>query len=151
MILLRLQEHWRIRRSEWLLSLAVLSLGLAWGAHPAMFDLPTFSAMRAWLKPQGWATLAIAVGLVRVAVLYVNGFWRASPHFRAAGAFLSGFVWTSLFLATLASDALGVGVAIWPLFFFFDALSAIDAASDARVSDLKAKQKKVGRHAASGN
>jgi hypothetical protein len=147
MITLKLEEHWRIRRAEWLLALSVLSLGIAWALHPAMFELPNFSAMRSMMSPGTWAAVALAIGLVRVSVLYVNGFWRASPHFRAVAAFLSGFLWTSLFMATLASDALGVGVAIWPLFFFFDALSAVDAAADARVSDIRAKENKLGaRH-----
>jgi hypothetical protein len=147
MILLRWQEHWRVRRSEWLLALAVLFLGLAWGLRPEMFALATFSAMRAIMSPQAWAAAALLTGAVRAAALYINGFWRASPHLRAATAFLSGFLWMSLFMATLAADALGVGVALWPLFFFFDALSAVDAAADARVADLRAKENKLGARA----
>jgi hypothetical protein len=141
MIKLSFEQHWRVRRSEWLLSLAVLLLGMLWGAHPQIFQLQTFSAMRGMLAPATWAAIGMAIGLARVTVLYVNGVWHASPHMRAGAAFCSGFLWTALFLAALASDELGVGVVLWPLFFFFDALSAVDAAADARASDLKTNKR----------
>lgn len=140
--LTRLQQHWRSRQTEWMLSFIVLFIGIDWLANPAIFSLPNYATMRIWMTPFEWGACATLVGLLRVAALYINGFWRASPHLRVLGAFLSIFFWTALFLAALQAPLRGVTAAIWLVCFVFDVLAAVYAAGDARIADDKAKAKR---------
>jgi hypothetical protein len=141
MITIRLSNHWRIRRSEWLLALCTLALGAVYLTVPGLFDPKWFTTMRAIMPQQYWGWLALSIGVIRLAVLFINGAWRASPHLRCLGAQVSCALWMSLFVSTVSSAAIVQSVGFWPLFFFFDALSAVDAAGDARAADEQAWSK----------
>lgn len=139
MIHVRLSAHWRIRRSEWLLSLCTLALGLVYLTVPALFEPRFFSTMLAIMPQRAWGVLAAVVGALRLVMLLINGAWRASPHLRCLGAQLSCGLWMVLFVSAISASALVQSVGFWLLFFCFDAFSAVDAAGDARMADERAR------------
>jgi hypothetical protein len=143
MIHVKLSSHWRVRRSEWLLSLCTLTLGIVYLNVPGLFDPRYFGMMMALMPQRGWGVLATGVGLFRMTLLLINGAWRASPHGRVLGAQVSCFMWSMLFMSAIAADRIVQSVGFWLLFFVFDAFSAVDAAGDARMADEKARSARL--------
>jgi hypothetical protein len=142
MILVRLSTTWPYRRSEWMLALITLAVGIVWGVNAPLFEQPNYTTMRRVMDREAWAAWALVVGAVRLTALYINGAWRPSPHFRALGSFLTCFLWMSLFLGAASAEVVAVTVGIWPIFFLFDAFAVLDAAKDARIADDKARREK---------
>jgi hypothetical protein len=143
MIRVRLSSHWRIRRSEWLLSLCILSLGIVYLNVPGLFEPQYFAMMMAFMPQRDWGILATCVGLFRLTLLLINGAWRASPHGRALGAQVSCFMWAMLFVSAVGAEKTVQSVGFWLIFFIFDAFSAVDAAGDARMADEKARAARI--------
>lgn len=144
MILVRFAHSWPLRRSEWMLALITLGIGVVYAFDMPLFDLPNYATMKRMMPQTWWAAVALVVGSARLGALYINGAWRPSPHFRAAGSFLSCLLWLTLFLGAVSAPIYGVTVIIWPVFLLFDATSFLDAVRDARVSDDKARLLKRG-------
>lgn len=143
MIKVSLGDHWRIRRSEWMLSLCTLSLGLVWLTRPGLMLPQYFALMLSLWAQDAWGQVAAALGLFRLAMLLINGAWRASPHLRILGALASIALWLALLLNALAASAPVQSVGFWAIFFGFDMFSIIDAAGDARMADEKARENKM--------
>lgn len=139
MIHVRLSSHWRVRRSEWLLALCTLSLGIVYLNVPGLFEPRYFATMLALMPQRQWGTLAALIGLARLTMLLINGAWRASPHLRALGAQASCLLWATLFISAIAAQSTVQSVGFWLIFFVFDAFSAVDAAGDARLADERAR------------
>lgn len=140
-MLVSLREHFRIRVTDWLLSAILFSWGfcLIW-TSPAVWALPTFTGL-ARIAPQCvWAAAATIIGVGRLSALFINGALRRSPHARAAGAFLSCFIWVQLTLGMIGADWAGPGIGIFPWLALADAFNVIRATADARASDERAKQ-----------
>jgi hypothetical protein len=148
MIHVRLSSHWRVRRSEWLLALAVTMIGIAYLRIPNLFEPRYFGTMLSVMPQHEWGWTATTIGTVRLVLLLINGAWRASPHGRTAGALLSCAFWMMLFMSAISAESTVQSVGLWLLFFVFDAFSAIDAAGDARMADEKAR---ASRDARNGN
>lgn len=139
MIHVRLSSHWRARRSEWLLALCTVALGIVYLNVRGLFEPRYFATMLSIMSQRAWGIVAVCVGSLRLTLLLINGAWRASPHGRALGAQLSCGLWLVLFLSAITAEKTVQSVGFWLLFFVFDALSAIDAAGDARMADEKAR------------
>jgi hypothetical protein len=122
-----------------MLSLCTLALGTAYLFIPGLFTERYFGTMMNLMPQKAWGIAAASVGGFRLVLLLINGAWRASPHLRALGAQLSCFLWIMLFMSAISAQALVQSVFFWPLFFVFDAFSAVDAAGDARLADEKAR------------
>lgn len=133
-VTLRFGEHFRIRRSEWLLACCMVALGLAYLLSPGMFESPYFSTMASIMPQKAWGTVVLSTGIMRLVMLWINGSWHVSPYFRAAGCILAGFLWLVLFVSFATSDGLVQSVGLWLTFFAFDCCAAHDAAADARAS-----------------
>lgn len=151
MIRIRISDRWRIRRSEWMLSLCTLAIGLVYLYIPGLFQPRWFSPMLAIASQQAWGVGAVSIGGLRIALLLINGAWRASPHLRCIGAQMSCVLWLTLFVTAISADGLVQSVGFWALFFFFDALSAMDAAGDARMADEKARATRARARDAGGS
>lgn len=133
-VTVRFGEHFRIRRSEWMLACCMVALGLAYLLSPGMFESPYFSTMAGIMPQKAWGTVVTSTGLMRLVMLWINGSWHVSPYFRAAGAMIAAFLWLTLFVSFATSDGLVQSVGLWLTFFAFDCCAAYDAAGDARGS-----------------
>lgn len=134
-----LRDSLRYRRSEWALA-AIMAFG--WGVV-LLLPAQTFSnsvgysAMAQWASEETWGQICLAIGLVRLGVLYVNGRWRRCSHARMVVAFLSAFVWATITLGLLKSGITSPGLIIYPLFLLMEFHTIYEAGSDARVADEK--------------
>lgn len=140
-MLISLHEHFKIRLTDWLLSAILFSWGMAlFAVNPQVWTLPPFSGLRAWESSQVvWASAATGIGAVRLALLFINGALRRSPHLRAIGAFLSVFVWVQLSFGIMFGDVIGPGIAIFPWLALTDVFNVYRAMGDARCSDDRAR------------
>ncbi len=117
-----------------------------WGIRVAqpgvMFTGPSFTQMERLLTERSWGMLAIAIGLLRLLALLVNGtfhdrLWysRWSPHIRAGMSFLSVFVWTMIAIGLYQSGVNTTGLSIYPYLAAFDIWNAVRAGQDAAKMD----------------
>lgn len=142
-MLVSLHEQFPVRVTDWLLSAILLSWGVAlFSVSPAVWNLPTFSGLSVIATQLTWAATATFIGLGRVAALFINGAVRRSPHARALGAGLSIFIWVQLSLGVVFSDQIGPGIAIFPWLALADMLNVYRACNDAKVSDIKARDRR---------
>lgn len=94
------------RATEWLTSLALLSVALTLAMPGDSFALSTLESFsRAGLEEVEVAVPLAVVGTARVIALYINGAWRRSPYLRMWGAIMGA----GIFLAFSAAYA-------WPTF-----------------------------------
>lgn len=132
MLTVRFAEHFKMRRSEWMLATAMLGLGLAYLLIDGLFTNQYFDTMLTLGSQRSWGWAVASLGTMRLSMLWINGRWRVSPYFRAAGAVAGASLWITLFASAVTSPALVQSVGLWLMFFFFDCLAAYDAAGDAR-------------------
>lgn len=82
-----------------------------------------------------WASIFLAIGILRVAALLINGHWKeGSPVLRGMAAIMGAMVW-SLFLAgsvdvSIARGVLSVGVGVNLVLLGADIFSAARAGAD---------------------
>lgn len=137
MMILRLDDfarHFKARRTEWLLAFVAFALGVSYLSTPDLFKAPTFGPMALIMSQAAWGWAVTSVALVRVTMLWINGRWHVSPYFRAAGAFLCGLLWFTLWATQSFSLAPPQSRWIWLVLLVFDLLNAGDAAFDAGVT-----------------
>lgn len=140
MVIVKLTKSFPIRVMEWLLAGIMLSWSLVcWNLRPDEWHQPIFSGLAALADQNTWAFMAFWIGVIRLAALMINGAWRPSPHLRAAGAFLTCFMWLQLTLGLLGAEIRGVGIAIVPWLLLADIYNVFRASNDARLSDDRAR------------
>lgn len=127
-------EHFRARRSEWLLALAMCAIGTAYTCVEGLFSNQYFTTMLALATQGTWGAIVLGLGLMRLVMLWINGRWSVSPYFRGLGAVAGAVLWTILFVSAFTSERLVQSVGLWLLFAIFDLIAASDAAGDARIA-----------------
>ena len=113
MIILRIAdgiyEHFPARVSEWIMTCAILGWSAVLAADPLTFSTsPSFSVLATYAGETGWSFICLAVGLLRLSALIVNGTFRTfrySPHLRGVASVIACVFWGQI--------ALGVFVAWW--------------------------------------
>lgn len=89
-----------IRRNiERALALGCLVFGAILVLRPAVFDVRFYSLIEAFVTQQTFGLTLFALGLVRIVVLIVNGFWPVGPQVRfclSVGSFLAAWLPFSL-------------------------------------------------------
>lgn len=144
MMIVKLSKTFPIRVTEWLLAGIMLSWSVAcWNLSSADWHSPIYSGMARIAEQNTWAFYAFWIGIIRLAALTINGAWRPSPHFRAAGAFLACFMWLQISLGLMVSDIRVTGIAVFPWLLLADIYNVFRASHDARLSDERAH---VARH-----
>lgn len=95
-----IREHFPARASEWGFSGLLIWLGCVFTRWPELFDRSlSYSGLAGLADETVWGAACIAIGLVRLAALVINGtfadtwYGRWSPHVRGVCAFLSCGVW----------------------------------------------------------
>lgn len=105
-------EHFPARASEWGFAVLLIWLGDLFLRSPGMFESsPNYDGLARLASNEAvWGVVSIAVGLVRLAALVVNGtfanswYGRWSPYVRGICAFLSFGVWFPLFVGFYGAE-----------------------------------------------
>lgn len=130
-----LKNTFEARASEWALTGVLVSMAVVFLVNDTMFYGENFSRLREILDSRfGWAAVFSVVGLVRLAVLVINGAYWRTPHFRAATAFFSAGVWFLLFLGFVRNGSMMAAIAPW--IFLLDAYNIKRASHEAGKSEF---------------
>lgn len=125
---------WR-RAPEWVLSGVTLSWGwILLGPRDVFATSPAFDVFAALASESAWGMTFVALGTLRLAMLAVNGTFRAfpwSPHCRALGSFLNCFLWFAVTASLYASGQAVTGLAVYPGILLLEIVNVIVAASEA--------------------
>lgn len=145
----KLHKEFPTRVVEWGLCYILLTWCLSLVIWPAMMLSADHDIGAGWLAimPQPiWALLGLAIALVRVTALYINGIHHRTPTVRAAMGFLSMGFWFSVTVGVLQSGYVGPVLAIYPWLMVADGYSIYVATGDM----FQAKQIRKLRKAESG-
>lgn len=145
-MIVKLQQHFPLRVTDWLLGGILTSWGLVClSLSPATWELPIYSGLRVMADQATWAWFAIVIGSTRMIALFINGALRRTPHIRGLGAFLSVFLWLQLAFAMFNAEINAIGVAIYPWLVVADIYNVLRASQDARDSDIRYSARKQGK------
>ena len=90
--------HFPFRRSEWIMLLPAFGMWLVFQTQPDTFDTSaSFSRLAGWSDEQGWGLILLAIGVVRLAALTINGTFhqfRFSPHLRMLASLTGLLFWS---------------------------------------------------------
>lgn len=129
------------RRAEWALGVVIFLWGVILLNNETLFsDGISYSEIARTASQETWGAICLALGLVRLLVLLINGAWRRSPHARALVAFLSCFFWFQVSMGMAAAGTWSTGLAVYPVFLILDALNVIFALGEAGRSDAHYKR-----------
>jgi hypothetical protein len=133
-------SKFRERMPEWILSLGLLLWGLFlllpvnYAVYEPMHVLLSLSTVAVY------SSIAIIVGSIRLIFLIINGAWRPSAHIRALGCIASSFIWSGLLVGSIVSTLPTTSV-VYLMLLTFDIVSLWFAAEDAKIADIKARNK----------
>lgn len=127
----------RGRASEWLSALAMTSWGLVLLDEGRTFDLVSYQGIRLYAEEATWAAICLAVGLLGLVALAVNGrLPQGSPILRAACSAFRVFFWGNIAFgfaySAAATQVVSTALAIYPWLMVFDVIACYRAASDIR-------------------
>lgn len=146
MMIVKLTRTFPVRVTEWLLASIMFTWAIAcWNIAPEQWAMPGYSGLARVANSNTWAFFAFWIASLRLAALFINGAWRPSPHLRAAGAFLSCFMWLQLSFGQFSTVDFNLGIALYPWFLVADIYNVFRASHDARLSDDRARVASVER------
>ena len=127
----RFAATFRERQAEWGLSFALLMWGSFVLTSPGLFiDRSYFAPLQHMMAQAKWGTLATGVGAVRLLMLAINGGWRPSAGWRAAGCAAGCLCWGALTFGAFSvgwrSPAAGVYLSLYALDFLSGCFAARD-------------------------
>lgn len=126
----------RTRALEWLFATLLAVWGWALLAPGVTyFDLPVYTLMRQWAPEEAWGLAALAVSILRLFGLYINGWWKRTPIIRCACSIISGMFWLSImglmYLgAKVSGIALTPGYLYYGVFFVFEGWCVLSTGYD---------------------
>lgn len=139
-MLLKLQDHFPLRVSDWFVAGILTTWGLAvLAAPPEVWSWGLYRGLAIMAPKYVWGALALCLGIVRLCALFINGAVRRTPHVRAAGAFLAMFIWMQMSLSGLTSGTGSISAFFYPWLVMIDFYNVYRAAQDAKFSDTRAK------------
>lgn len=139
-----LNQTFEARASEWALAAITLCLGLVCLLNLELFDNINYQYMKSWANQEIWGSIFVMIGALRLTVLFINGgYWR-TPHFRSMFAFACCFLWFQLSLAFMSN--FGFSIAIYPWLFFLDAYNALRAGREAGIAQYLQKHRRETQH-----
>lgn len=113
--------HFEARIVEWVMGAVILNYGLGLVGKADAWTSPTAWAAMAYYMPENaWGWLCIAIGLVRLLALAVNGtfadtaYSRYSPHVRGVTALAGLGFWIMVLLSVSSSGSIGTRIYLLP-------------------------------------
>lgn len=102
--LTRTVPSYPLRTMEWYAAVVLTLWGLVLLQPSPLFERETFRTFAPIVDEHALGFLLLVVGSIRCAALYVNGHWRRTPLFRAAGAMVGSAVFAGLTALFVISD-----------------------------------------------
>lgn len=130
MLIVRFRQTFRERSTEWVLAGMLTGWGFIVAQSPDVFDRPFYAPLGRIAPPIVWGVSALLIGLMRLAVLFINGAWWRTPFFRQIGCVFGLAVWSGLCMGALSVEWRSPGVGVYAGLFFLDALALSFAARD---------------------
>lgn len=123
------------RLSEWHAAGILVALGWMLIINDALMqpDIPGYRTMLSVTSQAAWGRIMLLFGIVRLAILLINGAWRKSPHARGVIAFLSCFFWYQAAVSFYA--VLGFAFVFSAGLLVLDFVNLVRAFGDARIVD----------------
>lgn len=127
------RSHMRLRFNEWVSSVALTLWGLGFILNDMLGLYPSiFSSISSLLL---LGLVSTGVGISRVILLFINGGWGLSPHFRVIGAATSAILWTLMWSGFFNPMYIIPSLATIGTIVSLDLYSLWHAAEEARRSD----------------
>jgi hypothetical protein len=131
-------ESLQIRLFEWATGLTMMSGGVILLLPFETFQNPAYEPMSRIMREDGWGSLMLLLGALRIVVLFVNGAWRRCSHARATLALFHMAIWFTLFLCFLHIGTVGLGLAFAIGLCFGELLTIIRSVAVAATTDARA-------------
>lgn len=119
--------HFLLRRPDWIMAGILAGVGLALWLNPRLFTSDAKAYQYVYLSvivsQAHWALICLAIGLVRLGALAVNGTFPPfafSPHLRLVGAALTCFLWLQVALAVMFAGEWNTAAPVYLGLLFFD-------------------------------
>lgn len=146
MILLKTRQKRDLRCIvwEWVLAGGLLVWGVSLALNPGLFKENSFYTNLLNIVPEQWmwSVGSIAVAIVRLSALFLDGQWRYSPHLRAGTSALSSIMWGILFLiAVMQAEFRAPSTVILGMPLILEFCTMWFSAGDAKVNDQSANSK----------
>lgn len=136
----RFAEAFFPRWAEWAAANVLVALGWMLAVHDDLMQAAIaggygrgYTLMLEIAGQHSWAIALVLFGVVRLAILLINGAWRRSPHGRAAAAFASCFFWTQIVLSF--APTFGFAFVMACGWLVTDMVNVMRAMRDARIVD----------------
>ncbi|WP_103728935.1 hypothetical protein [Novosphingobium sp. HII-3] len=139
MIFLRFPSHFPVRATEWMLAGMKTTMGIGFLSPIPFFDNPAMRGLAAIGSQESWGIVAFVAGVVHLTMLYINGTWRRSPHWRGACSLFGMMFWVQILIGFAGSPVATSAWLMYPWLIIFSARNVWVAWTDARLSDEKAK------------
>lgn len=125
-------QHFQARFAEWFNASVLFIWGINVVLHPSMFEdtEALYAGMLRIMSQTSWGLIAVIVGLVRLAALYVNGHHARTPTVRLIASFFSAFVFTQVFIGLWNSGVANTGFPVYAGLICADIYSAFRASQD---------------------
>lgn len=138
-----IKAHMRLRFNEWVSSIALI----AWGAsfllnEKLVLTLTYFAHLDSFRSLVTLGIVCTLLGLSRIVLLFINGAWGLSPHFRAIGSGISASTWTLMFTYFFNPGFIIPSLATIGTLIAMDFYSLWNASEEASQSDSRRRSTK---------
>lgn len=142
------KEHFKARKSEWLMLFPCGGMGAVLNLQSNMFELSnSFNELARRYEEKEWAFFIIMAAAVRMFALTVNGTFESfpySPHLRMFASACSGYFWLQFTMGFAYTGQEGIGA--WSAIVAYGSFVVFECANIVQSSyDLKPGRKKKGQ------
>lgn len=128
------------RLNEWAFASMLFMWGVVLLFPMVTFDGRAYSAFRLLVGEDMLGTLFAIGGLIRLSVLFANGFWRPMYYVRAWMALTSMMAWLTITLGFASSGTFGTWIALYPVLTVFEGVNVFRAMIDAAQAEREARK-----------
>jgi uncharacterized membrane protein len=144
MVIVEMKKHFQQRALEWWSAGVMASWGIFVLCFPSMFtDEAIFKGLLMVAPQHAWGIVATLAGLLRLAALFVNGFWKRTPAIRWATAMIAILIWFLIAAGLVASQVVTTGIIVYAWHMVADMYSAFRSASDYIEGEFQRKLKSM--------
>lgn len=136
-----IKSHMRLRFNEWVSSVTLAAWGVGFLVNEKLsLSLSYFARLESFKSLVTLGIVCLALGLSRIVLLFINGAWGLSPHFRAIGSAISACTWTLMWTYFFNPNYIIPSLATIGTLVILDLYSLWYAAEDARYSDVRRRK-----------